>query len=98
MTVQVVECLHELLGNLTNFRLAQVAIILQDLKELTLGELSDDAKLVGCLEGVEQEDNVLVVQTFQNFDFLPQVIHLLLSFATIKTNEENCKIIIIYCK
>ena len=86
VTVQVVESLHELLGNLANFRLPQVAVILQNLEELTLGELSDDAELVGRLEGVEQEDNVLVVQTFQNFDFLPQVIHLLFSFATINTN------------
>ena len=46
MTVQVVECLYELLGNLADFRLAQVAVIFQDLEKLTLSKLSDDAELV----------------------------------------------------
>ena len=46
VTVQIVECLYELLGNLADFRLAQVTVILQDLEQLTLSELSDDAELV----------------------------------------------------
>ena len=52
MTVQIVECLYELLGNLADFRLAQVAIIFQDLKKLSLGKLSDHTELVGCFEGI----------------------------------------------
>ena len=82
VTVQVVESLDELLSNLAHFLLSQIPVVLQDLEELTLGKLSDDAELVGRLKRVKQKDDVLMVQTFQNLDLLPQVIHLLLRLAS----------------
>ena len=82
VTVQVVKSLDELLGDLAYLLLSQVSVVLQDFEQLALGEFSDDAELVGSLERVKQKDDVLMVQTFQNLDLLPQVIHLLLSFAS----------------
>lgn len=50
MAVQVVKRLHELLGNLSNLRLAKVAVIFQDFEQLSLCEFSDNTELVRCLE------------------------------------------------
>ena len=82
VTVQVVKSLDELLGDLAHLLLSQISVVLQDFEKLALGEFSDDAELVGCLKRVKQKDDVLMVQTFQNLDLLPQVIHLLFSFAS----------------
>lgn len=42
---------------------------------------------MGRLERIQQQDDVLVVQTFQNLDLLAQVVHLLLSFAAKRTTD-----------
>ena len=87
VTVQVVECLDELLSDLAHLLLSQISVVLQDLEKFALGEFSDDAELVGCLERVKQKDDVLMVQTFQNLDLLSQVVHLLLGFASAGQTE-----------
>ena len=46
VTVKIVERLDELLCDLAHFLLTQIAIVLQDLKQLTLSELCDDAEFV----------------------------------------------------
>ena len=63
VTVQVVESLDELLSDFADLRLAKVAVILKDLEELTLSELSDDTELVRSFERVQEQDDVLVVET-----------------------------------
>ena len=63
VTVQVVESLDELLSDFADLRLAKVAVILKDLEELTLSELSDDTELVRSFKRVQEQDDVLVVET-----------------------------------
>ena len=46
VTVQVVQGIDQLLGNLADLLFTKVAIILKDLEELTLGKLSHDAELM----------------------------------------------------
>lgn len=90
MRVQVVQGVHKLLGDLAHFRLAQVPVVLEDLEELALGKLGNDAELVARFERVEQQNNVFVVESFQNFNFLPEVVHLLLGFAS-SSNDCNSR-------
>jgi len=78
VAVQVVKRLHELLGNLSNLRLAKVAVIFQDFEQLSLCEFSDNTELVRCLERIQEQDNVLMIQTLENLDFLAQVVHFFL--------------------
>lgn len=80
--VQIVKCVHELLGNLADLGLAQVAVVFENLEQLSLCKLSDHAKLVRRLEGVQQQDDVLVVQALQDFNLLPQVVHFLFRFSS----------------
>ena len=82
--MQIVESVHQLLSYFAHFVLRQVPVILQDLEQLALRELSDHAKLMGGLERVQEQDDVLVVKAFQNVDFLSQIIELFLSFASVK--------------
>eukprot|EP00353_Schmidingerella_taraikaensis_P006198 CAMPEP_0185573314 /NCGR_PEP_ID=MMETSP0434-20130131/5066_1 /TAXON_ID=626734 ORGANISM="Favella taraikaensis, Strain Fe Narragansett Bay" /NCGR_SAMPLE_ID=MMETSP0434 /ASSEMBLY_ACC=CAM_ASM_000379 /LENGTH=125 /DNA_ID=CAMNT_0028189519 /DNA_START=3508 /DNA_END=3882 /DNA_ORIENTATION=- len=89
MTVEVVERLDELLGDLAHFLLAEVTVVLQNLEQLTLGEFCDDAELVGRLEGVEEQDNVFVVETLEDLNLLSQVIHLLLGLASLGDELEG---------
>ena len=56
--------MHKLLRNLTHFWLRELSIILKDLKELSLGELGDHAEFMGSFKRVQQQDDVLVVETF----------------------------------
>ena len=84
MRMQIVESVHQLLSYFAHFVLGQVPVVLQDLEQLALRELGDHAKLVGGLERVQEQDDVLVVQAFQNVNFLPQIIQLFLSFASVK--------------
>ena len=72
--VEVVKSMYQLLSNFTNFRLWQFSIVLQDFKELSLGELCDHAELMGSFKGVKKQNDVLVVETFQNVDFLTKII------------------------
>jgi len=78
VAMQVVKRLYELLGNLSNLRLAKVAVIFQDFEKLTLREFSDDTKLMRCLERIQQQDDVLMIQTLENLDLLAQVVHFFL--------------------
>ena len=64
MRVEIVQSVHKLLRNLTHFWLRELSIILKDLKELSLGELGDHAELMGSFKRVQQQDDVLVVETF----------------------------------
>ena len=79
--VQVVQGLDQLLSNLTHLWFTQVAVVFQDLEKLTLGELCHHAELMRSLERIEQQDDVLVVEAFENLNFLPQVVHFLFSLA-----------------
>jgi hypothetical protein len=54
VTVQVVQGVHQLLRNLSDFVFSQVSVVFQDLKKLSLSELGDNAEFVGGLEGVEE--------------------------------------------
>ena len=85
--MKIVERMDKLLGNLANFVFRQVPVILQNLEELALRELSDHAELMRRLERVEKQDDVLVVETLQNVDFLPEVVQLFLCFASV---EQSC--------
>ena len=44
---------------------------LQNLEELALRKLGDEAKLVLRLKSVEQQDNVRVIESPLNINFLP---------------------------
>lgn len=89
--VEVVEGVDELLRDLADFGLGQVAVIFQNFEELTLGELqgsesrraylSDNTELVRSFKAIQKQDNVLVVEAFQNFDFLAQIVQFLLLFV-----------------
>ena len=83
MRMEIVKSVHQLLSDFADLVLWQVPVVLQDLEELTLRELGDHAEFVGCLERVQQQDDVLVVEAFQNVDFLPQIVELLLCFASL---------------
>lgn len=50
MGVEIVECMHKLLSYLPDLGLRQVPIIFQDFEKLSLGELSNNAELMRCLE------------------------------------------------
>ena len=50
MTVQIVQSLHELLGNLAHLLLSQVPVVLQYFEELTLSEFSDHTELMRCFK------------------------------------------------
>ena len=79
--VQIVKRVHQLLGYLAHFIFWKIPVILEDLEQLTLGELGDHAKLVRRLKRVQKQNDVLVVETLQNVDFLPQIVQLFLRFA-----------------
>jgi len=53
VAVKIIERMNELLGNLADFRLTKTTVIFKDLKQLTLGELCDDAEFMGGLKGVK---------------------------------------------
>ena len=80
--VQVVQGVDKLLGYLPHFVLWQVAIVFQDLKQLSLRKLSDHAELMGGFEGVEQKDDVFMVQSFQDVNLLAQVVEFLLGLSS----------------
>lgn len=80
--MKIVERMDQLLGDLANFVLRKVPVILQNLEELTLCELGDHAELMRRLERVKKQDDVLVVEALQNIDFLPEIVQLFLRFAS----------------
>lgn len=84
MRVEIVERVHQLLGYLANFVFWKIPVILEDLEQLTLGELGNHAKLMRGLERVQKQNDVLVVETLQNVDFLPEIVQLFLRFATVQ--------------
>ncbi len=70
--VEVVESVDELLGDFADLFLRQGLVVFEDLEKLALSKLKgekhgryfgDDAEVVGCFEGVDHEDDVLVDQT-----------------------------------
>jgi hypothetical protein len=77
---------HQLLGNLADFSLAQAPVIFEDFEELALRELCDHAKLMRSFERVKHQNYVLVVKPLQNLDFLPEIVHFLLSLAPASVN------------
>lgn len=79
--VEIVKSVHELLRYLADLWLRKLAIIFKDLKELPLSEFCNHAELMGSFKRVKQQNDVLMVETFQNVDFLAKVVELLLSFA-----------------
>ena len=82
MRMEIVECVHKLLRYLANFVFRQVPVILENLEQLTLRELGNHAKLMRSLERVQKQNDVLVVETLQNVDFLPEIVELFLRFAS----------------
>lgn len=78
VTMQIVEGLYELLRDLSHFSFAQITIIFQDFEEFALSKFSHHTELVRSLKRVEKQNYVLVVETLQNFDFLPQIVHFFL--------------------
>lgn len=82
VTVEIVESLDQLLGNLTHLRFSQVAVVFENFEELSLGEFCDDTELVRGFERIQKQDDILVIQTLENFNFLAQVVHFFLCFAS----------------
>lgn len=72
--VQIVQGMHKLLGNLPHFVFRQIPVVLQDFKQFSLSKLSNHAELMRCFEAVKQQNDVFVIQAFQNIDFLSQVV------------------------
>lgn len=82
--VQIVQCEDQLLCDLPDLCLRQTPVIFEYFKKFSLSELSDDTELVRCLEGIEKEDDVLVVETFENLNLLSEVVEFFLCFAPIE--------------
>ena len=82
VTVEIVESLDQLLGNLTHLRFSQIAVIFKNFEELSLGKFCDDTELMRGFERIQKQDDILVVQTLENFNFLAQVIHFFLCLAS----------------
>lgn len=80
--MKVIEGMNQLLSDLPAFFFWEVPIILQDLKHVSLSKLSDHTELMLCLKRVEQENDILVIQLFQNFNFLSQVDELSLCLSS----------------
>ena len=71
--MEVVERMNELLRYLPTFLLRKVPVVLKNLEHVSLSKLSDHAELMLRLEGVEQKNDILVIQLFQNFNFLSEI-------------------------
>ena len=81
VAVEVVEGLDELLGDFTHLMLTKIPIVLQDLEQFSLREFGHDAELVRRLERIKEKNDVLVVETLENLDFLTEVVHFLFGLA-----------------
>ena len=87
--MQIIESMHQLLSDLANLILWKVSIIFKNFKQLTLSKLRDHAELMRCFKWIQQQDDILVVQPFQDIDFLSQIIELFLSFAPFGNKLES---------
>ena len=76
--------LDELPGDGANLLLGKALVILQDLEELALRELGDDAKLSLGLERIHHADDVVVLQPAENLDLLAQGLDVLLRLAVLR--------------
>jgi hypothetical protein len=72
--MKVVESMHKLLRNLSHFVLRKVPVILKNFEQLSLCEFGDHTELMGCFERIEKQDDVLVVETFEDVDLLSEVV------------------------
>ncbi len=63
-------------------------------QELSLSELSDEDKLGACFEGVEEEDDVFVLELLEDFDLVAHDLDvlLLLPFFFIDFIATNCPV------
>jgi len=69
-----VQGLDQLLGDLAHFLLGQVLVVLQNLEQLAVCLLSHQTEFVVGLKTVQQQNNIGVLQTFQNRNLLSQII------------------------
>ena len=79
--MQIIQSMHQLLSDLANLILWKVSIIFKNFKQLTLSKLRDHAELVRCFKWIQQQDDILVVEPFQDVNFLSQIVELFLGFA-----------------
>ena len=68
----------QLLGYLSNFSFFERLVVLDDVEELSLSELGDEDELGGGFEGVEEEDDVFVLEFFEDFDLVAHDLDVLL--------------------
>jgi hypothetical protein len=76
--MDIVQSPHKLLRNLAYFRLLKRLVILNDVEKLALAKFSDKYKLCVGLEGVEQQDDVLVFKFLEDFYLVPHDLDVLL--------------------
>ncbi len=88
--MEVIQGVDQLLGDLPDLVLGQGLVVFEDLEQFALcklakittgeGNLGDDAEFVRRFKGVDHQDDVLVDQASEDFDFLSQVVQVLLGF------------------
>ena len=76
--VDVVQRPDQLLRYLPDFRLFERLVVLDDVEELALAELSDEDELGAGFEGVEEEDDVFVLELLEDFDLVAHDLDVLL--------------------
>ena len=82
--VKVVEGSDELPGDGAHLILRQAFVVLQDLEELALRKLGDDAELGFGLERVHHGDDVVVPEPSQDLDLLSQRFDVLVRLAVLR--------------
>ena len=89
MRMQIIQGMNQLLSNFTNLILWEVSIIFKNFKQLTLSKLRDHTELMRCFKWIQQQDDILVVKTLQDVDFLSQIVELFLSFTPFGNELES---------
>ena len=65
--VDVMQGSHQLLCDFANLSLLQGLIILDDVKQLSLTQLSDQYKLRACLKRIQKQDDILMFKFLEDF-------------------------------
>ena len=79
--VDVVEGPDQLLGYFAYFGYFEGVVVLNDVEKLALAQFGDENELGGGLKGVEQEDDILVLQLPENVDLVPHDLDVLFLLA-----------------
>ena len=79
--VDVVECPDKLLSYFAYFCDLEGVVVLNDVEELSLAQFGHQDELGGGLEGVEQKDDVLVLQLAEDIDLVAHDFYILFFLA-----------------